>query len=96
MATCTAGHCAAVDLLKSAVTKCSTPDDCRIRTNACCECGGPVDMEHIIAINVAAEPGYSALVCDQGQGCPECVPVYPTEVSAACESGACQAVWASF
>jgi len=86
VATCSAGTCQVVDLLKHAATSCTSENDCRVRTTACCECGGPTDDEHLIA--VAQEPAYSALVCD-GQGCPECAPQYPPK-ALVCEAGHCK------
>lgn len=85
VATCNAGSCEVVDLLLHASTACTDPSECRVRTTACCECGGPTDDEHLIAIS--ADAPYSALVCD-GQGCPECAPQYPPK-TLACAAGHC-------
>lgn len=85
IATCNAGTCEVVDLLQHPSTACADVAECRVRTTACCECGGPTDDEHLIAISTDAS--YSALVCD-GQGCPECAPQYPPK-TLACESGHC-------
>jgi hypothetical protein len=93
IATCDAGHCKVVDLKLHAATACSAASDCRIRTNVCCECGDPTDIEHIIAISSESE--FSPLVCD-GQACPECAPIYPAEVVVDCVSGHCNAAWPSF
>jgi hypothetical protein len=92
VATCTGGKCAVVDLAQHASTECGATSDCRIRTNACCECGGPTDVEHVIAIAGSAEASFSALVCDEAQACPECAPVYPPEMTAVCTDGHCEAV----
>lgn len=86
VATCSAGTCQVVDLLAHASTTCTNEADCRVRTTACCECGGPTDDEHLVA--VSDEPAYSALVCD-AQGCPECAPQYPPK-QVACEAGHCK------
>lgn len=93
IATCEAGHCKVVDLAAHDATSCSQASDCRIRTNVCCECGGPIDVEHLVAIANDGEAAFSSLVCDAGQGCPECAPTYPPEVTATCASGHCEAVW---
>lgn len=93
IATCDAGHCKVVDLRTHAATACGAASDCRVRTNVCCECGGPTDIEHIIA--TSSESELSPLVCD-GQACPECAPIYPSEVVVDCLNGHCNAAWPSF
>lgn len=90
LGTCEAGHCKVVDLRTHVATECDQPSDCRIRTTACCECGGPTDVEHIVAIS--SESSFAGLVCD-GQACPECAPIYPDEVAARCSMGHCEADW---
>ena len=91
IATCAASSCEVVDLALHTSTECAKDADCRIRTNVCCECGGPTDAQHIVAIAVNGEASFSALVCDEGQGCPECAPVYPPNATAVCVKGHCQA-----
>ncbi|GMV17290.1 MAG: hypothetical protein HS104_23845 [Polyangiaceae bacterium] len=85
VATCSSGSCELVDLLEHASTACADVAECRVRTTACCECGGPTDDEHLIA--VSAESQFSALVCDD-QACPECAPQYPDK-TLACQGGHC-------
>ncbi|HJL15282.1 MAG TPA: hypothetical protein RMH99_06490 [Sandaracinaceae bacterium LLY-WYZ-13_1] len=90
VATCEAGHCAVVDLQTHPATECASADDCRVRAAECCECGATVEPGTLIAIS--DEGAFGPLVCDPGMGCPECLPMYPPEVSAACEAGRCVAV----
>lgn len=40
-----------------------------------------------MGIATVAERDYADLVCDPDQACPECAPVYPTEVTVACNAG---------
>lgn len=94
VATCEPTQCKVVDLAKHASTSCTDDGDCRIRTNACCECGGPVDQAHIIAINSSKEADFAAVACDPGAGCPECAPSYPAEAKAVCNGGHCEVAWA--
>ena len=92
IATCTAGQCEVVDLLEHSSGECSDSMDCRLRTIDCCECGGDISMEGIVA--VSNEGDFAPLVCDPaGQGCPECAPIYPEEASAVCTSGQCTVSW---
>ena len=90
---CRTGLCQVVDLQTLDLTACSSDSDCRIRTRDCCECGGGLEPEDIIAIRVDAESAYSALACDPGTACPECAPTYPPSVIATCSSGRCTARW---
>jgi hypothetical protein len=94
IATCDAGRCKVVDLMAHGSTTCTSSSECRIRTNVCCECGGPANIEHVIAVNVSAEPDFAKLVCDANQACPECAPIYPSDVVALCSGGRCEAAWA--
>ena len=91
-AQCMQGLCTVVDLLQHPVTQCSSASDCRIRTKDCCECGGGMNEESLLAINVGQEAAFSALVCDPNTACPECMPDYP-DVVADCQNGRCIAVW---
>lgn len=93
VATCQAGQCEVVDLTTSPMTACTTDTACVIRTNACCECNGPMDQGSIIALNHDLAASYPALVCDPDATCPDCLPVYPTNVLPVCESGHCLAKW---
>lgn len=89
LATCRAGTCVVVDLLEHESTACKDVSECRVRTNACCECGGPMDDEHLIAVGVGG--GLEPLICDPNIGCPECAPVYPPK-QLACDGGHCAIV----
>jgi hypothetical protein len=89
VATCRASRCEVVDLLQQAVTSCTANTDCRLRTNVCCECGGPTDVEHLIAINSGGEQGFTALVCDPMQACGRCAAIYP-DLPVSCTGGRCK------
>ncbi len=94
LATCRAGQCTLVDLQQDPITECVTGDDCRIRTDTCCECGGPTDEGHLIAIR--KDQSFESLVCDPNTACDDCVPDYgntPGFVQAECIKGHCQASW---
>jgi hypothetical protein len=86
IATCDTGQCKVLDLKTHPSTVCSSANDCRIRTNVCCECGGPTDAEHLIAMS--SEPAFTPLVCDPNQGCDDCAPGYPS-LSVSCQQGHC-------
>ncbi len=96
VATCASAKCKLVDLATHSSTTCASDGDCRVRTNACCECGGPVDQAHLVAINASKESDFSATVCDPGMGCPECAPTYPAEATAVCNAGHCEVTWAVY
>jgi hypothetical protein len=94
VATCQQGQCEVVDLTTSPMTACTTDTACVIRTNACCECGGPMDQGSIIALNHDAGASYAALVCDPNVGCLDCLPDYSTVPALpVCQSGHCLAKW---
>ncbi len=91
VATCSAGRCAVVDLLATPATECTDSNECHLRTNECCECGGAQDAEHLVAVS-----DYSAIervVCGSGQGCPECAPQPPDYAEAICDDGRCTVQW---
>jgi hypothetical protein len=91
VATCRSAHCEIVDLHEHAMTACTKDADCRIRVADCCECGGDTGIGRLIGLNVAAENDYTALVCNASQACDECAPLYPPEVTVACNgAGFCQ------
>ncbi|MCB9583905.1 MAG: hypothetical protein H6718_00815 [Polyangiaceae bacterium] len=93
LATCEAGQCTLVDLQEDPITECMTGEDCRIRTDTCCECGGPTDEGHLIAIR--KDGNFESLVCDPNTGCDDCIPDYGTSgfVQAECIKGRCSAQW---
>lgn len=94
VATCVAGLCEVVDLLEQEVTACSVNDDCRLRAQACCECGAGTGPGGLIALRSDAVPAYQALVCPPDGGCAGCVPLYPDEAEAVCSAeGRCQVAW---
>ena len=85
--TCEAGVCGVADLEADPMTACTADDDCRLRTQDCCECGG--DLGTLVAIRTDAEGDYVAIACGEDVGCPECAPTYPADVTATCEAGRC-------
>lgn len=93
VATCAADRCEVVDLGMDAMTECTTSDECIVRTVDCCECGGATGPGSLIALNQDARGDYESLVCDPGTGCPECAPVYPSNVSAVCDVDRCILVY---
>jgi hypothetical protein len=89
--TCAAGRCEVVDLHLHPSAACADATDCRLRTQTCCECGGDTGPEGLISIRVDGEADYTALVCDPTMGCPECLPMYPTDAVASCsDEGFCE------
>lgn len=86
VATCREQRCELIDLLEDEASACESDDDCRVRTKDCCPCGGDTSMGRLIG--VSSENAYSALVCDPDQGCPECAPAYPDEVTVSCNADA--------
>lgn len=94
LATCEAGQCTLIDLQDHPLTECQTGDDCRLRTDTCCECGGPTDEGHMIAIR--KDGHLESLVCDPNTACDDCIPDYgntPGFVQAECIQGHCTASW---
>lgn len=89
LAACRGGTCEVVDLLMHASSECQTEADCRVRTTDCCECGGAMDPEHLVAISTQGDAAFSQLVCDPDASCPECAPQYPP-AQLACDNGHCK------
>jgi hypothetical protein len=92
LATCAGGACAVADLLELPLTECTADADCRIRTRDCCECGGNTSLEALIAIRADGEAAFTALACDPGQGCDDCLPSYPPPAQAECHAGRCAVI----
>jgi hypothetical protein len=91
VATCRAGSCELVDLRLHAASECAQDDDCKVRTPDCCECGGDTDPGRLVGVATSAEREYADLVCDPERACPECAPIYPSEVTVECTSaGHCE------
>lgn len=90
-ADCRGGTCEVVDLQAHPSTACTTDTDCHLRTTDCCECGGRLDREHVVAVSDRHE--FGKLACGAPQACDECVPAPPTGVVARCLGGRCQAEW---
>jgi hypothetical protein len=84
VATCEANRCELIDLLEHEASACSSDDECRVRTADCCPCGGDTSMGRLIG--VSSENAYASLVCDPEQTCPECAPIYPSEVTVSCNT----------
>jgi len=93
VATCEASRCEVVDLGMDAVTECTSSDECVVRTVDCCECGGSTDPGSLIALRRDQRFAYENLVCDSDIGCPECAPLYPSDVRAICDGGRCTLVY---
>jgi hypothetical protein len=89
LARCENASCTVVDLLALPLTECSSDLDCRLRTASCCECGGNVSMDALIAVRKDAEPALQRLICDPNVGCDACLPQYPEHARAACFTGRC-------
>jgi hypothetical protein len=92
VATCAGAKCTLVDISAHPLTACTSDSECRIRTNDCCECAGATGVNALIAIRVDADQTFQSLACHQ-QVCPECAPLYPSDVRAICEAGHCKAWW---
>jgi hypothetical protein len=91
VATCRAGACELVDLRRHPASACAQDSDCKVRTPDCCECGGDTEPGRLVGIAASAERDYAALVCDPDSACPECAPIYPSEVTVECSSaGRCE------
>jgi hypothetical protein len=86
---CTNGKCEVFDLRTRALTMCMIDSDCRLRTSSCCECGGNVALEALIAIRAEAGWEYEQLVCDPNTPCDDCAPPYPELARARCFDGRC-------
>jgi hypothetical protein len=76
--TCVASRCEVADIQQSAITSCTTMEDCRIRVRECCECGGDTDIWRLIALARQRVADYEALVCDMSESiCDPCLANYP-------------------
>jgi hypothetical protein len=90
---CDAGQCAGWDVRKEdALSACTKDSDCRLRAGlSCCEtCDGAA--WNLVAVRKDAEGALAARVCSGDQGCPACVPQYPSDVFVQCIYGQCQVV----
>ena len=99
VASCVKEHCVVIDLHEHPSAACSSTQDCRLRSHDCCNCGGNITEEGLIAIAVDpdAEAAFGKLVCDPVVSCPECEPQYPAEATVSCNpAGYCEVLWASF
>jgi len=92
---CEGGACKVVDLRAQPLTACTSNADCRVRTTSCCECGGNVTLEALIAIRRDAEAEYQRLACDLSVDCDACLPPYPSGAVASCQEGRCTVSGAS-
>jgi hypothetical protein len=90
---CQGERCELVRLHNHPVAACTEDAECEVRTRDCCPCGGETSPGRLIAIRKDGASYYRDLVCDPDQGCPECEPVYPPEVTARCGADAfCEAI----
>ena len=87
LASCDDGICTVLDLQLHRSPECMSNTDCAVRTQACCPCGSGTGMGELVAISDSA--AYEVLVCGGSVDCDDCVPEYPLQVTAACESGRC-------
>ena len=87
-ATCRAGSCRVVRLMRSPITRCDTDADCVLHHEGCCACGA----RRFVAIRGDSVDAYMRLVCaSPTQACPECVgPPVPPQ-GAACVEHRCAA-----
>lgn len=85
LALCREARCQELDVRQLPLSACTTDADCTLRTRDCCECGGGTGPSSLIAVRTDARGEYGTLVCDD-LACPECEPVYPTDVEAYCET----------
>lgn len=67
VAECVSNHCVARNLRTTPIQACESDVDCAIRVASCCECGSESTGPYI-AVNVAQEGAYEALVCDPRAG----------------------------
>lgn len=90
VATCNVNRCEAFDVHDTLMTRCSSDDECRLRVRGCCECGGDLRPEALVALRRDAESDYVTLICNASEGCDACVPTYPDTVEAFCNpTGRC-------
>lgn len=89
IATCDAGQCKVVDLLQHPATACQTAADCRLRTNTCCECTGPIDYDQLLSIAIGGDAELAKLICDPVTPCDDCDRLYPP-LALECASGHCR------
>ncbi|MES1178966.1 MAG: hypothetical protein ABUL62_31915 [Myxococcales bacterium] len=92
IATCSAGHCVAVDLRADALTDCAVDSDCQMRNSAnCCD---TCEATPNIALNKDAEPKLESLVCGTSTACQACErkppPPMGVGVRARCSAGKCE------
>jgi hypothetical protein len=94
VATCATGQCTVVDLYEQSLTACQSQSDCKLRAQACCECGADTSRTGLISIRTDAESEYTALVCEPNPSCDDCVPNYPGDAMAMCSpDGYCHVSW---
>ena len=89
VAACNARACVAVDVTRLPATRCTVDDDCRVRTNTCCECDAEPVFENLIGITPLGVLDLLNLVCDSDATCEPCTPDYPADAEAYCNAGRC-------
>ncbi len=88
--TCIDSRCRVVDLASDPpYAECTADSDCIVRARDCCECGADLSPFNLVAIAASELSSFEGLVCDPMSACPECAPVYPTDIGAACNDGFC-------
>ncbi len=86
VATCNATQCRAVDIERTPVVRCTVDEDCRLRTNTCCECDVRPDATNVVALRRDAVADFLALVCDASAACDTCTVGYPADLEAYCDA----------
>lgn len=96
-AVCNEGTCEAVDLRSHADSACSTPDDCVLLPDACCECGASTDPDQMVSIHRDRASDFITSQCThvglgEPVGCDDCLWTPPRSYDAGCDSGHCTVI----
>ncbi len=95
VATCANEECELVDLSARPFTECRTASDCRLRTNACCECGGATGRESLVAVARDSEQSVADWVCEPNATCDSCAAEPPPDgARAECIAERCRVAYA--
>ncbi|APR81703.1 Hypothetical protein A7982_07052 [Minicystis rosea] len=91
-ALCDDGACRGADVRTEPASACTSDGDCRLRFGtSCCEaCNG--DGSQLVAVNKSNT--LSASQCGPSTACDDCLPIYPQNTAAICNSGHCEVVFA--
>lgn len=81
---CVSGKCSVVDLRMDSISACTNQQDCVLRYASCCQpCNGGA-VSAIVSILAGQESTLSAQLCSGTEKCDQCLPVFPSNVSARC------------